>query len=355
MTRYAAIDAGTNSTKMTIAEIGADGEIVTLASEAATTQVGMAMRDGVIPTPAIGQMVDALSRFVTRAHEYEVAGIRAVATEFAREASNVGDLQVAVRHACGLELEVISGDEEARLAYVAISRDFAERDMPLFVFNIGGGSTEVIFGRQQPQQRVSVPIGASSITRRFPNASSQLSAAEMQQISDYITTTIHTQVSFLQQGRGATLVGSGGTMTNLGAVDNAHQWGDASKMHLYRLPISHLRAAIQRLAALDEQERKQVPGLSPDRADIIVSGGLIGLAIADALAASELVVSLRNLRDGVLIEMAHKDNNSTKLQKAGGKARFLPQTPWGLFAPHSSLITHHSSLITNHCLLKATP
>ncbi len=308
MTRYAAIDAGTNSTKMTIAEVGLDGEIVTLASDAVATQVGMTMRGGVIPPAAISQMVAALGRFVARAHEYEVAGIRAVATEFAREASNFGDLQTAVRQACGLELEVISGNEEARLVYVAISRDFAARDMPLFVFNIGGGSTEIIYGREQPEQRISVPIGASNITRRFPNASSQLNAAEMQPISDYITTTIHAQVSFLAQARNATLVGSGGTMTNLGAVDNAHQWGDASKLHLYPLAISHLRAAIQRLAALDEQERKQVPGLSPDRADIIVSGGLIGLAIADALAARELVVSLRNLRDGILIEMAAQNS-----------------------------------------------
>ncbi len=343
MTRYAAIDAGTNSTKMTIAEVGTDGEIVTLASDAAATQVGMAMRGGVIPPAAVSQMVAALSRFVARAREYQVAGIRAVATEFAREASNIGELQTAVRQDCGIELEVISGDEEARLVYVAVSRDFAARDLPLLVFNIGGGSTEVIYGREQPQQRVSVPIGASNITQRFPDASSQLSAVQVQQISDYIQTTIHAHVSFLEQGRGAILVGSGGTITNLGAVDNAHQWGDAAKMHLYPLPISHLRAAIDKLAALDEQQRKKVAGLSPDRADIIVSGGLIGLAIADALAASELLVSLRNLRDGILIEMAaQRDNHPAKLQAVEilqlvVRRDFSPNPRWGLFAPHSSL------------------
>ncbi len=311
MARYAAIDAGTNSTKMTIAEVSADGAMVPIASDSAATQVGMAMRGGVIPPTAISQMVAALSRFVAQAREYQVAAIRAVATEFAREASNIGELQAAALQACGLQLEVINGDEEARLVYVAINRDFVERDLPLFVFNIGGGSTEIIYGGREPQQRVSVPIGASNITQRFPDASSKLSAAQQQQISDYIAATIRACVSFLDQGRAATLVGSGGTMTNLGAVDNAHSWGDASKVHLYPLPISHLRAAVARLAALDEQERKKVPGLSPDRADIIVSGGLIGLAIADALTASELVVTIRNLRDGVLLEMAANVKNFT--------------------------------------------
>ncbi|PZS01987.1 MAG: hypothetical protein DLM69_04485, partial [Candidatus Chloroheliales bacterium] len=300
MARYSAIDAGTNSTKITIAEVGSDGELVTVASDYESTRLGMAMAGGVISAAAISQTVAALCRFVALAGQYQVAGIRAVATEFARKANNIGELQAAVRHTCGLELEVISGNEEARLVYLAVIRDFAASRMPLLVFNIGGGSTEVIYGRTEPEERVSVPIGASSVARRFPNVTGQSSKAELQQISSYIAKTIHEQVSFLVNGRTATLVGSGGTMTNLGAVDNAHSWGDASKVHLYPLPINRLRAAIERLAALDEQQRKKVPGLSPDRAGIIVSGGLIGLAIAEAIAASQLVVSLRNLRDGII-------------------------------------------------------
>jgi exopolyphosphatase / guanosine-5'-triphosphate,3'-diphosphate pyrophosphatase len=306
MALYAAIDAGTNSTKMTIAEVGSDGELVAVASDYEPTRLGMAMQGGRISAAAISQAVTALCRFVALAGRYQVADIRAVATEFAREASNIGELQTAVRNACGLELEVISGVEEARLVYVAISRDFAARDLPLLVFNVGGGSTEVIYGNTEPEDKVSVPIGASSVARRFPNVTERLSKAELQEISEYIAKTIREQVSFLDKARAATLVGSGGTMTNLGAVDNAHSWGDASKVHLYPLPISRLRAVIAELAALDEQQRKKVPGLSPDRAGIIVSGGLIGLAIVEAVAASQLMVSLHNLRDGIIIEMARQ-------------------------------------------------
>lgn len=303
MAKYAAIDAGTNSTKMTIAEVGADGVPVVVATDFAPTRVGMAMQDGKISGAAIDQTVAALCRFVGEAQQHQVRAIRAVATQFAREASNFGDLQRAVLEKCGLKLEVISGDEEARLAYRAIGLDFPGSEASRFVFNIGGGSTEVIYGHAQAEQVVSVPIGASSITKRYPAAAERLTAAQLQEIERYVAGEIHKGVSFMADAKGATLIASGGTMTNLGAVDNARQWGDSSKVHLYMLPASHLRDIVEHLAEMGEAERVKVPGLAPDRAPIIVGGALIALKIAALVGSEELIISGRGLRDGLLAEM----------------------------------------------------
>jgi exopolyphosphatase/guanosine-5'-triphosphate,3'-diphosphate pyrophosphatase len=303
MAKYAAIDAGTNSTKMTVAEVGADGVPLIVATDFEPTRVGLSMQGSKISAAAIEQTVAALCRFVASAHQHQVRAIRAVATQFAREASNFGDLQGAVREQCGLELEVISGDEEARLAYRAIGIDFPASEAARFVFNIGGGSTEVIYGHAKAERVVSVPIGASSITKRYPAAATRLTAAQLQEIEQYVEKEINKGVSFMADARGATLIASGGTMTNLGAVDNARQWGDSSKVHLYLLPASHLRDIVEHLAEMGEAERVKVPGLAPDRASIIVGGALIALKVAALVGAEELVISGRGLRDGLLAEM----------------------------------------------------
>ena len=305
MARYAAIDAGTNSTKITIAEVGADGTPVIVETGFEPTRLGLDLRDGFLSSEAIARSAGVLGRFVALAEAHKVDDIRAVATYFAREARNFEMLQVAVRHICGLELEVISGEEEGRLIYLAISQDFSEAEMPLVAFNIGGGSTELIYGRTLPEQMVSLPLGASLITRRFPETTGKVSKKQMQEVSNYIASVIRAQVSFLDIAQTAkTLVGSGGTMTNLSAVDNARWWGDDSKVHLYQLPTRQLRAGVEGLARLGEVRRAKVPGLSPDRAGIIVSGGLIGLTIAELLAMPGMTVAMRGLRDGIIAEFA---------------------------------------------------
>lgn len=303
MTRYAAIDAGTNSTKMTIAEVGADGVPVTLATDFESTRLGLDMHAGMLSAAGIERTSAALCRFVKLAEQYNVKQMRAVATQFAREAQNFGDLQAAVKEQCKLKLEVISGEEEARLAYRAISIDFPHSDAARLVFNIGGGSTEVIYGHRQPQRMISVPTGASSLTRHFPETAERISEEHLWHISRYVEDFISAHVDFIAQARGAVLIGSGGTMTNLGGVDNVQRGGLPGKVHLYRLPTVRLRRLVLRLAAMEQRQRGRVVGLSPDRVGIIVGGAIIALAIATLVHATEVIVAMRGLRDGMLAEM----------------------------------------------------
>ncbi len=326
MARYATIDAGTNSTKMTIAEVDTEGEIKLLASDFEPTRLGMDMGErGQLSEAGIERTVAALCRFVALARDHKVDGIRAVATQFAREADNAAHLLVAVRERCGLKLEIISGEEEGELLYRGVARDFIPPanstiegvssplppggagggNMPLLVFNIGGGSTELIYGHgDKVQQVASVAVGASSVVKMYPDAANRVGKTRLRRIQHYIEWAIREQVGFLDDCQHATLVGSGGTVTNMGAIDNAQQSGSSEKVNLYRLPVARLRNDIYWLAELDEAERVVVPGLSPDRAGIIVGGALIALAIAHIVGAKEMLVSTRGLRDGILADFA---------------------------------------------------
>lgn len=277
--RRAVIDIGTNTVKLFIA----DG-MEPVFSKDITTRLGQGMEaTGQLSRDAIARTVHAVAAYATEARESGATEVRALATSAARDAGNREELLSAVRTACGLEVEVLTGEREAELIFRAVSGDPVFASNRLLVMDIGGGSTEFILGQVGTIERwVSLPLGAVRLTEKFPGFAA---------LAEYLRGTLHRELAGFRAGR---MVATGGTNTTLaqmlkGKVDHA------------RFTLDEVRALVTKLHALPPEERRRLPGLPAERADIIVAGGAVALFAMEVLDVYELTVSIRNLRYGALL------------------------------------------------------
>ncbi len=250
--------------------------------------------------------LDGLASLVQAASNYRLRGIACVGTAALRDASNAGEFLRRVKETLGIEIEVITGEEEARLSFVAVRRDPNWRLLDrIRVIDVGGGSTEIIEGQSGSDgisSRYSVNIGSVKLTERFlisdPPTVSQLAAA-----SAALDVAFARPVSpTVQEGSlDPPVVGVGGTLTTLAAMCIGGV-KDPLKIHGYRLTAADIDIQISKLSSLTIAERQEIPGLDPRRADIILAGAMLvsnGLA---SIGAATLEVSTRGLRWGVLYD-----------------------------------------------------
>jgi exopolyphosphatase/guanosine-5'-triphosphate,3'-diphosphate pyrophosphatase len=280
--RRAVIDVGTNTVKLLVADVRSD-EIRVVAQADTSTRLGENLqRTGQLNPAAVARTVTAVATYYQQARDLGATDIRAFTTSAARDAANGAEFLAAVRDRCGLAVEVISGDREAALIYRGVVSDphFARR--PVLVLDVGGGSAELMLA----SRRVSLPLGAVRLTEMFPNDFAGLCA--------HIRATLAEVVPAYRQGF-QLIVGTGGTIITLARLlrPNAnHQV----------LPAAELRSLVLRLNAMPLAQRRQLSGLPPDRADIIVAGGMVFVLALEALGASELTCCTRSLRYGALLE-----------------------------------------------------
>ena len=289
--RRAVIDIGTNTVKLLVADVR-DHQIFPVISKDTTTRLG----EGVDETRhltlvAIARTVQAVTNYAADAHEHGAIDILALTTSAARDADNRQDFLDAVRANTGLEVGIITGQREAELIFRGVSSDPTFATDQLLVMDIGGGSAEFILGRAGKIERLqSLPLGAVRLTEKFP---------EFADLAEFLRTTFHRELAPFRTGQAgfgaARLVATGGTNTTLvrmlkGQVDHA------------TFTLDEVRALVMRLNAMSLAERKKVPGLPAERADIIVAGGAVVLFAMETLAVYELTVSIRNLRYGALLE-----------------------------------------------------
>lgn len=298
--RYAAIDVGTNSVLLLVADRQPDGRFIAVEERAEITRLGKGVDQAKKLSPdAIKMTLDVLERYAKDARELGAQSIVCSATSAARDASNGHEFLDGAKHRAGLDVEIISGDEEARLSFASAHADFGGQQ-PLVVLDIGGGSTEFIYGDVKGQVgfRKSFDVGAVRLTERFiqndPPSAAELAAIEalLQQAFSELPTP----------PAGFRLVGVAGTVTTLCAVARRIEPYDPTVVHGSPLNFDELNAALQRLASLPNDLRKTVPGLQPKRSDVIVAGGLIFRAAMRALEVTESTVSDRGLRWGLLAD-----------------------------------------------------
>jgi exopolyphosphatase/guanosine-5'-triphosphate,3'-diphosphate pyrophosphatase len=284
--RRAVIDIGTNTVKLLIADVH-HGLILPVVSKDVTTRLGEGLHRGRQLSPAaVARTVEAVAGYVADAREHAVAGIRALATSAVRDATNRDAFVAAVRDRCGLPVEVISGDQEAALIFQGVTSDpaFAGRD--LLVMDVGGGSAEFICGRAgQIERHQSLPVGAVRLTEQFGDDFPALAA--------FLRTTFRAALRDYRAG-GRHFVATGGANTTLvrvatGRVDHA------------ALGFDEVMALVARLHAMTLAQRRQLPGLPADRADIIVAGAAALAFAMEATGATRVTVSTRNLRFGALL------------------------------------------------------
>jgi exopolyphosphatase/guanosine-5'-triphosphate,3'-diphosphate pyrophosphatase len=298
--RYAVIDVGTNSVKFHIAERATGGSLQKLVDRAEITRLGEGLEErGEIGPEAIERTVTAIAEMVGEAKRSGALAIAAVATAGMRIASNSASVIASIRARTGISVEVISGDEEARLAYVAATAGLGLPEGSLVVLDTGGGSSQFTFGRgSRVDERFSVHVGAVRYTERFG-----LDNAVSPGVLGDALAAIAADLARID-GRPAPdmLVAMGGAITNIAAVKHGLKYYDPDIVQGTVLDRAEIDRQIELYRSRSAAERRAIVGLQPKRADVILAGACIVRTVMEKLRQDAVRVSDRGLRHGLLAE-----------------------------------------------------
>jgi exopolyphosphatase/guanosine-5'-triphosphate,3'-diphosphate pyrophosphatase len=298
--RYGVIDVGTNSVKLHVAERAADGSWRTLADRAVVTRLGEGLHaHGRLAAAAVARTAEAIAGLADEARELGAAEITAVGTAGLRAALDAEALIAAARDAAGITVEVISGEEEARLAFLAATAGLGAGAGTLTVFDSGGGSSQFTFGADgRVLEQFSVPVGAVGLTERFG-----LDAAVSEDVVAAACVAVAADLERLA-GRPApaAVIGMGGAVTNLAAMQLELEPYDPDVIQGSVLRRADVTRQIDRLRRLDATRRRTLAGLQPARAEVILAGACIVQTVLDVLGADALTVSDRALRHGLIAD-----------------------------------------------------
>ena len=297
---YAAIDVGTNSVKFHIGERREDGTWRTVADRAEITRLGDGLeKSGEINREAMARTVSTIAAMVDEARRNAVAGIAAVGTMGMRTARNSEQFIDAVRQRCGVRIEVIPGEEEGRLAYLAVKSGLRLEEGSLAVFDTGGGSTQFTFGRGTVvEERFSLNVGAVRYTERYGLAEA-VSPGQLRAALDAISADL---ARLGTRHSPYVLVGMGGAVTNIAAVKHALANYDPDIVQGTVIERTEIERQIELYCSRSQEDRRKIVGLQPKRADVILAGACIVKTVMDKLSKDALSVSDRGLRHGLLID-----------------------------------------------------
>ncbi len=302
-TTRAVIDVGTNSVKLLVAEVAGD-TVVPLFEESEQTRLGRGFYESHRLQPeAIRQTAAAVAGYLETARRWQPATIRLIATSAARDAINRDELLHAVQQAAGRPLEVISGAQEADWAFTGVTSDPALRGADLLVVDIGGGSTEIVAGRDAHRQYAdSFAIGTVRLLERLALSDpptrddyAQARAAVDHCLRQEVLPVLPSQISASHW-----LVGTGGTATILGRMELQIESYERSRLEGLVLTRDQIVRHEERLWATSLAERRAIPGLPAKRADVMLTGALIFRAMMETLDFAAARVSMRGLRFGAV-------------------------------------------------------
>jgi exopolyphosphatase/guanosine-5'-triphosphate,3'-diphosphate pyrophosphatase len=300
LTRQAVIDVGTNSVKFIIAELEPDETWTTILDRAEVTRLGEGLEEsGAMSPAAIERTAQAITGMTVEAARHGVEGITAVGTMGMRTATNSQALIDLVKDRAGVTVEVISGAEECRVAYLAVKSGLGLADAALAIFDTGGGSTQITLGRgTRVDRQFSVNVGAARYTAKF-HLDQAVSADQLQQAIAAIAADLSELDGVASPDA---LVGMGGAVTNITAVMLGLSKYDPDKVQGSVIDRNEIDRQIERYRAMHAESRRQIVGLQPKRAEVILAGACIVRTIMDKLGKSSLSVSDRGLRHGLLVD-----------------------------------------------------
>jgi exopolyphosphatase/guanosine-5'-triphosphate,3'-diphosphate pyrophosphatase len=298
--RYAVIDVGTNSVKFHLGELQADGAMQTIVDRAEITRLGEGLAEsGVLSEEAMQRTIEAIATMIDEAQREGVVDIAAVGTAGLRIASNRAAFVDQLRDRLGITVEVISGEEEGRLAYLAATSALPIAHGQLAVFDSGGGSTQFTFGQPaRVEERFSVDVGAVRVAERHGLAAA-VSKETLAAALDAVTTDLDRLDG---RPRPDAVVAIGGTSTNLAAVKHGLARYDPDVVQGTVLDIAEIDRQIELYRIRDAARRRQIVGLQPARAEVILAGACIVRTILTKLDHESVTVSDRGLRHGLFVE-----------------------------------------------------
>jgi exopolyphosphatase/guanosine-5'-triphosphate,3'-diphosphate pyrophosphatase len=291
--RIAAIDVGSNTVLLTVAELDPDSGLVVIEEGEDQPRLGAGLTaTGQLSEAAMQRAIESLTRMRDTCRRLGVKRLRAAATAAVREARNGAEFVARVR-ALDIPLEVISPETEAALSYRSAAHHFPSGG-PTLVADIGGGSLELI-GAKNGRVRLtkSLPLGAVRLTERD---------LPLPTLQDLIRGQIDAAVP-MADWSGARVIGSGGTFTTMGSMTLAQRGSPSRSVHGISIAVAEMRQLLGRVSAMAPEQRRQVAGLPVERSDIIVAGLAVAAELLDGVGANEVTVSGFGLRDGLLLDM----------------------------------------------------
>jgi exopolyphosphatase/guanosine-5'-triphosphate,3'-diphosphate pyrophosphatase len=304
--RVATIDVGTNTVRLLVADVEAPGAWRVVEQDQTVTRLGEGLTTaGMLGETPMRRTLAAVTGYARRGTELGARHVRIVATSAVREAGNGGAFAAAIERATGHAVQVVGGEDEARLMLRGVEAGLGPLAGTLGVFDIGGGSTEYVLAEgRQIRSAVSLRLGVVPLAERFPFAE-RVDPEGWAALLDEVRSRLRRELPAAIRGsRPACLVGTAGTVTTLAALDLRLARYDARRVQGHRLGRAAIERQLGRLGALDLAGRAALPCLEPGRADLIVPGVAIVLATLDEVGADEVVVSDYGLREGILAAAA---------------------------------------------------
>lgn len=300
--KYAAIDVGTNTVLLLIMEELEGLRDVLDLSTIVKLGEGLA-NSGRLSRPAMSRTLDAMKRYVEIALSHRVDKIFCVGTASLREASNSWEFLDEVKKALGFDVEIISTEREAYYTYLSVRDDRRVKSTKMVIVDIGGGSTEIIFGRENEfTGYVSLSVGSVKLTDAFitcdPPVGKEL---------DMAVSRIKEELSLAPcPDDGGRLIGTGGTVTNIASIMMDLEGYDKDRVHGYPIGLKQLEELMAALASRSSRQRKMMKGMEAGRENIILQGALILREIMAHGGFENCVVSVKGVRYGVIYEKCGK-------------------------------------------------
>ena len=295
---FGAMDIGTNSIRLLIT----DDNLQVKERVLKTTRLGEGVNQNHFLLPeACFRTISALGELKEIAEDYGLQHLPIVATSAVRDADNRELFLEAVKESLNLSVDVITGEREAYLTYLGVTADFTAESEKILVFDLGGGSTEIILGQNKEILELhSLDVGAVRMTERFLAASSTEYNCSL--VKEFTRDLLRPYLeSCSKAGR---IIGVGGTATSLAAMQQNLVPYDPKKVHGFRLDLAEVKNIGQKLALMSVEERGKWPGMQSKRADIILAGVLIAETLLEELQMKEFTVSENDLLLGLIIEQS---------------------------------------------------
>ncbi len=321
--RFAAIDVGSNSIRCLIAERGSDGELHVIDDLKDQPRLARGLAaTGRLSPEAIERAIESIGRMTQAAERRGVSRIALVATSAVRDASNGAELAERVRKEIGIPLEVIDGETEARLAFLSVREHFAVVRGRTIVADIGGGSLELVLAiGGLVEHVVSLPFGAVRLTEQYLSPGTNAEAG-VRRLRAAVRRRLKSAVP-AKEWAGARFFGSGGTFTNAARIACAREGNiPPAGVHGEKLALADMQRVLEWLTTLSVDERRRVPGLNPERADIILAGIAVATEVLSHFAIPAVTVSAFGLREGLLLHLAQPTNDRKEPSRAVALRRF---------------------------------
>jgi exopolyphosphatase/guanosine-5'-triphosphate,3'-diphosphate pyrophosphatase len=300
--RVASIDIGTNTILLLIAKVEG-GRIHPLFEIETVARLGEGVqKNGILLKEAMDRGFQTLSQYSKWCREMEVQEIFAAGTSALREAKNSEEFLKLIKERLDLSIDVIAGEEEAQLSFLAVAKDLQEEENPILVVDVGGGSTEFIQGKgNQINQWISLPLGSVRFTEQFLRSDPvQEKESEMMEkrIRELLVNIPHSKEPL-------SMVAVGGTATALASVEQGLEEFIPEKIHHFVLEKEALKNQLLLYQSKTIEERKKIPGLSAARADVILAGGMILYLGMEELDCPSVLISCHGVRYGLLYKKLH--------------------------------------------------